>query len=290
MVTLRSILRRLVPAAIILLLAGCATGYRLEPGAELGGCRVEATAERLVLTGGSGSLVFRPESVAATAGGAVKIELPFAVPYADGEYLIEKRLLDRIVLPYLARPPASERRIVLDPGHGGREPGAPGTLAPEKAVNLAVVLKLKQELEKRGFTVLTTRDADRTVSLKDRVDFADAAGPALFVSIHHDSARNRAARGYSVYTGRDNTSFPGASFALALAIQSRIVKLPEVVDRGVRFADFRVLSAGMPAVLVELGFISNADEEKLMNDPARQAAETAAIADGIADYCRGTLP
>jgi N-acetylmuramoyl-L-alanine amidase len=290
MVALRSILRRLVPAAVMLLLAGCATGYRLEPGAELGDCRVEATAERLVLTGGAGSLVFRPESVAATANGAVKIELPFAVPYSAGEYLLEKRLLDRIVKPYLARPPASERRIVLDPGHGGREPGAPGALVPEKAVNLAVVLKLKQELEKRGFTVLTTRDTDRTVSLKDRVDFADAAGPALFVSIHHDSARNRAARGYSVYAGRDNSPFPGASFALALAIQSRIVKLPEVVDRGVRFANFRVLSAGMPAVLVELGFISNADEEKLMNDPARQAAEAAAIADGIVDYCRGTLP
>ena len=290
MAILRSILRRLVPAAVTVLLAGCAAGYRLEPGAELGDCRVEATPEHLVLTGGSSSFVFRPESAAAVANGAVKIELPFAVPCPDGEYLIEKRLLDRIVHPCLARPPVSGRRIVLDAGHGGREPGARGAATLEKAVNLAVAMKLKTELEKRGFEVLTTRDADKTVTLKERVDFADASGPALFVSVHHDAARNRAAHGYSIYAGRDNTPFPGASFALALAIQSRIVKLPEVVDRGVRFANFRVLSAGMPAVLVELGFISNADEEKLMNDPARQAAEAAAIADGIVDYCRGARP
>ena len=290
MAKLPNILRSFVPAAALVLLAGCATGYRLEPGAELGDCRVEATAERLVFAENSRSLAFRPGSAAAVANDSVKVELPFEVPYADNEYLIEKRLLDRIVKPYLARPPVSGRRIVLDAGHGGKEPGARGALGPEKEVNLAVVIKLKDELEKRGFEVLTTRDADRTVTLKGRVDFANAAGTTLFVSVHHDAARNRSARGYSVYAGRDNSPCPGASFALALAIQSRIVKLPEVVDRGVRFANFRVLSAAMPAVLVELGFISNADEEKLMNDPARQAAEAAAIADGIVDYCRGTQP
>ena len=280
-------LRELAAAAMLLLAAGCA-GYHLEPGARLGDYRIEATEEKLEFSNAAGTMLFKPGSAAAQADGSVNVHLPYPVKYDDGKYLLEKRLLECVVAPWLLRPPRTVRTIMIDPGHGGDEPGAPGSVVPEKSLNLAVALRLREELEKRDFKVLLTRDADKTVPLRRRVEIADASGAEIFVSIHHDSATNRKARGYSVYAPRDCSKFPGDSTALALAIQSEIVKLPQVVDRGVRFADFRVLHAAMPAVLVELGFISNADEETLMNDPDRQRAEAAAIAAGIVNFCRGS--
>lgn len=273
-------------AAVLLSAAGCAH-YRLEPGARSGDYRIEATERKLEFSNAAGSLVFKPGSAAVRVDGKVNMSLPYPVRYEDGRYLIEKRLLDRVVSPWLLRSPRTVRTVMIDPGHGGGEPGAPGTVIPEKSVNLAVALKLKSELEKRKFAVLMTRDGDDTVPLRRRVGIADGSKSDIFVSIHHDSAVDRRARGYSIYA-RDNSKFTGESTALALAIQSEIVKLPQVADRGVRFADFRVLHSAMPAVLIELGFISNADEEKLMNSPARQQAEVSAIADGIENFCRGS--
>lgn len=279
--------RKLAAAAAVLLSAAGCAHYRLEPGARTGDYRIEATEQKLEFSNAAGTLIFKPGSAAVRADGNVNLFLPYPVRYDDGKYLIEKRLLDRVVSPWLLRPPRTVRTVMIDPGHGGREPGAPGTVIPEKDVNLAVARKLKLELEKRDFKVLMTRDGDDTVPLRRRVGIADGSGSDIFISIHHDSAVDRRARGYSVYA-RDGSQFTGGSTALALAIQSEIVKLPQVVDRGVRFADFRVLYSAMPAVLIELGFISNADEETLMNDPDRQRAEAAAIAAGIVNFCRGS--
>lgn|GEM_PF-2868673 len=283
----RSSILKLFAAAALLSAAGCAS-YRLEPSAKLGDYRVEANERQLEFANAAGSLLFKPDSAAAKVDGRVNLTLPYPVRRGDGKYLLEKRLLDHVVAPWLLRPPRPARTVMIDPGHGGSEPGAPGSITPEKHLNLAVAQLLREELEKRNFKVLTTRSADTTVPLRRRVGIADASGAQIFVSIHHDSAVNRKARGYSVYAPRSCSKFPGDSTALALAIQSEIVKLPQVVDRGVRFADFRVLYSAMPAVLVELGFISNADEEKLANDPRRQRAEAAAIADGIVNFCRGS--
>ena len=277
-----------ISALSALLLAGCATGYKLDDGAKLGDYEVRAAPEELRFTGRSGYLAFKPNSGHASIDGAVNLILPFPVRREDGKYILEKRVLDLVVAPLLTHCPAKAGTVTIDPGHGGDDPGAPGTLVPEKTLNLAVALKLKSELEKRNFKVLMTRERDVAVSLKERVRLAELSRAELFVSIHHDAAGNRKARGYSVYAPRDCSKHPGESTALAVSVQREIVKLPEVVDRGVRFANFYVLRSPMPAVLIELGFISNADEEKLINDPKRQEAEAAAIAAGIENYRAGT--
>ena len=278
-----------ISALSLLALAGCATGYKLGDGAKLGDYEVKAAPDELRFTGRSGCLTFRPNSERARIDGAVNLILPFPVRREDGRYILEKRVLDLVVTPLLTHRPAKAGTIMVDPGHGGTDSGAPGKLLPEKTLNLAVALKLKNELEKRNFKVLMTRERDVAVSLKERVRLAGASKADLYVSIHHDAAENRKARGYSVYAPRDCSKHPGESTALAVSVQREIVKLPEVIDRGVRFANFYVLRSPMPAVLVELGFVSNAEEEKLISDPKRQAAEAAAIAAGIANYCAGTV-
>ena len=278
----------LISFAAFMLLSGCSTGYRLGDGATLGDYKVSAAPDELRFTGRYGYLAFKPNSAQVRIDDAVNLILPCPMRCEDGKYVLEKRVLDLVVAPLLLRRPVRAGVVMLDPGHGGSDSGAPGSLVPEKALNLAVALKLKTELEKRNFKVLTTRSRDVAISLGERVRAAADSKADLYVSIHHDSAVNRNARGYSVYAPRTCSMFPGESTALAAAIQREIVKLPEVTDRGVRFADFHVLRAPMPAVLVELGFISNPDEERLMNDPDRQAAEAAAIAAGIVNYRAGT--
>lgn len=267
--------------------AGCAAGYRLGEGAELGDYEVHTAPDELRFTGRHGYLAFKPNSSRVRIDDRIDLILPSPMRRENGRYVLEKRVLDLVVAPLLLRRPVKAGVVMLDPGHGGSEPGAVGTLLPEKALNLAVALKLKTELEKRGFKVLMTRSTDITVPLKERVRIANASKADLFISIHHDAAANRKARGYSVYAPRTCSGHIGAGTALAAALQREIVKLPEVVDRGVRFADFHVLRSDMPAVLVELGFISNPDEEKLMNDPRRQEAEAAAIASGVVNYRAG---
>jgi N-acetylmuramoyl-L-alanine amidase len=112
--------------------------------------------------------------------------------------------------PYAAPPPPIERRgreaeirnIVIDAGHGGRDPGAIGTTGVrEKDVVLDAALKLRDALEHRGrYRVALTRDADRFVELEQRVRFARAQNAHLFISIHADSHANHEAAGASVYT------------------------------------------------------------------------------------------
>ena len=281
------ILSEIIVPSLALLLSGC-VGYRIEPGAELGKeCHARCSSTELRITSPRGTLSFKPNSSAARIDDVMNMVIPRPINYEGRCYILEKRLLETIIYPLLLRRPAGIATVMIDPGHGGSEPGAPGTIRREKELNLAVALKLRDELERRGFNVIMTRDRDTTVPLRQRVEIANASPADIFVSIHHDAAHNTAARGYSIFAPRDCSDFTAESTVLAAAIQGEIVKLPHVVDRGVRFANFRVLHSAMPSVLLELGFVSNRDEEKMINDPGRQGLEAAAIADGIANYRAG---
>jgi len=220
----------------------------------------------------------------------------------------------------------SVRTIVIDPGHGGRDPGAIGrkynTL--EKDVVLAVSLKLKALLESElGVRVLLTRSDDRFISLRDRTKFANDKKADLFVSIHTNAHYNTAAHGVETfYLSTAITSdaravealenqvvelyeggmeavqryddlafilsdilqseFLEASNNLAFQIQQNMVFGTQARDRGVKQANFFVLrGAFMPAVLVELGFISNAMEEALLRNPEYQHRLARTVFEGI---------
>lgn len=158
------------------------------------------------------------------------------------------------------------RTIVIDPGHGGKDPGAVSVAQKikEKDLNLDLALKLGGALEQYGFNVLYTRDDDSTVPLGERGKKFQAD---LFISIHHNASKNVAASGAETYCLLSRNPADDARITPAFQVACEIQKAQSVASgnygRGVKFADFRVLrDAQMPAILFEAGFITNPDEEK----------------------------
>ena len=185
-----------------------------------------------------------------------------------------------------ARPSVTTRRavIVVDPGHGGRDPG---TIAVngvyEKAVNLAVATKLAALLERQGHQVTMTRQNDLYPELEERALLANRLNADLFVSIHADSAEDSSAQGFTVYVAR---SASRASREVAQNIV-RAMSTTGLRSRGVRENDYRVLvNTRGPAVLVEMGYLSNYREALKLQDGAFQNRLATAIAAGINDSLR----
>ncbi|MFW5914839.1 MAG: N-acetylmuramoyl-L-alanine amidase, partial [Planctomycetota bacterium] len=149
-------------------------------------------------------------------------------------------------------------RVVIDAGHGGKDPGAisPNGLR-EKDINLAVANEVARLLRRDGMDVIRVRDGDTFVELNERAEIANRNEADLFVSIHADSSTNAGARGYTVYVSRQA---PRNAHRAAESVLSSMGRTG-MENRGVRTADYRVLvKTRCPAVLVELGFLSNRKE------------------------------
>ncbi len=240
-------------------------------------------------------------------------------------------------LPPVARPPARKdvkRVVVIDPGHGGVDPGAVGATGTfEKDVTLAVARELKRQLEGTGrYKVVMTRDDDTFIRLRDRIAVARAANAELFVSVHADSMRNRETRGASIYTLSENASDDEAAGLAArenradiiagvdLSHENKMVAsilidlaqretmnhsasfagiLVSELDKDVqlvplrphRFAGFAVLKApDVPSVLIELGYLSNKNDEQLLMRPHYRGKLGNAIVRGIDRYFQKRPP
>jgi len=180
------------------------------------------------------------------------------------------------------RPRRAAGRVVIDPGHGGRDPGAISVLGShEKHIVLAVSRLVAKELREAGAEVLMTRSDDTYVELEDRPAVADRHKADLFVSIHADAAPNRSAQGFTVYVSR---SADGASVSAAGAIARRM-HAAGIASRGVRRADYRVLAhSARPAVLVEIGYLSNLREARRLGSQAHRRSIAEAIARGVLDF------
>lgn len=177
--------------------------------------------------------------------------------------------------------------IVIDPGHGGSDPGAVGPAGTqEKDHALAISLYMREMLEQCGHQTILTRESDMDVAAADatageelgaRVRIANLAAADIFVSLHINAAASPQAHGAETWYYR-------SGLELAQCIQTELVKLG-LTDRGIKQAGFYVLkNTGMPAVLVELAFITNPDEELLLgsDDFRKRAAEK--IVQGILRY------
>lgn len=174
--------------------------------------------------------------------------------------------------------------VVLDPGHGGKDPGAIAiTRHYEKDIVLNVALAAARILRAEGVDVRMTRTTDKFEELPARAAVANRASADLFVSIHANSAPNRSARGAEVFVAGAASS---ASKSAAKKILAEFVALG-MRNRGVKTANFVVLvrTTG-PAVLVETGFISNLTEARLLASSRFQQKLGRAIADGILLYLR----
>lgn len=220
--------------------------------------------------------------------------------------------------------PTERPLIYIDAGHGGRDPGAHGAHSSEKAVTLAAALALKQELERSGrYRVRMTRDTDSYVGLDRRVAIARQAGANLFISLHADAGGDPATRGASVYTlseqgaGRAvreytrgenwhrSLNLPGRDPSVdrilldmtQRATQNRSAQLARTLLTELEGADHPLLrrshrDAGLavllapdvPAVLLEMGFITNPEDERLLNDGRARRRLMRAVAEGIDAY------
>lgn len=179
----------------------------------------------------------------------------------------------------------SSQMIVIDPGHGGSDPGAIGFGLKEKDVVLDTGLKLKKLIDKTPFKLKMTRQTDVYISLSERVAIAKAAEGDVFVSIHANAFNGTANGTETYYYAAANNPYVSDSQLLATKIQNRMLEAWNLGNRGVKKGNLHVLRENnMPAVLAELGFIDNAkDNEKLKSPEWRQKAAQAVFY-GILDY------
>ncbi|MCB2291720.1 N-acetylmuramoyl-L-alanine amidase [Clostridium sp. CS001] len=170
-------------------------------------------------------------------------------------------------------------KVVLDPGHGGNDPGAIGAMGTkEKAIVLSISLKVGNILVKNGVETIYTRTTDKTQSLQEKCDVSNAAKPDLFVSIHANSYTSSTVSGIETFYSSGNA----AGAKLAQAVQTELIKETGRVDRKVKTANFYVLNnTDATAILVETSFLSNPEEEKLLGTNAYQDKLAKAISTGI---------
>ena len=189
--------------------------------------------------------------------------------------------------------------VYLDAGHGGYDPGASYFGISEKSLTLAIQSRVKAKLEAEGYQVVTTRTSDTYVDLTDRSRVANASESDIFVSIHINASGSSGAQGietyyyqpYAEYPSRINATYHAnptrlsMSDTLANAIQSSLINATGAQNQGVKRRTFAVLrETTAPAVLLELGFLSNPQEAARLNTSAYQETLANAIVAGIKSY------
>jgi N-acetylmuramoyl-L-alanine amidase len=295
---------------------------------------------------GSGQGLVKTWSVKGAGGGATlelaltraaQVVRRFELPPADGSPNY------RYVIDLMASGPASsatavpasaaqtadagtvhaKKVIVIDAGHGGKDPGALGDEAHEKDLTLAAARTLKRRLERDGrYAVVMTREHDEFVPLEQRVQVARGAEADLFISLHADAGGDGQVHGATVYTLSDkgsdrvarnviskndwfiNVAMPShdkavnqilldltqratknQSSTFANMLVDRVGEETQLVQRSHRDAGYVVLLApDVPAVLLEMGFITNRQDETTLQDPSRRTRLMDAVGDAIDDY------
>lgn len=177
------------------------------------------------------------------------------------------------------------KTIVVDPGHGGADPGAIGYSGlKEKEVNLATALELARLLEAAGAEVILTRTGDQTVGNLRRVSLANDSDADLFISIHANSYSKNESNGTETFYYSNSNNNSDSRF-LAGLLQKELVDVLRLRDRGVKTSSFYVIkNVEVPAALVELAFLSNPDEEKMLWDEKVLHSSAEALYRGLEAY------
>ncbi|MFC4101020.1 N-acetylmuramoyl-L-alanine amidase [Paenibacillus xanthanilyticus] len=174
-------------------------------------------------------------------------------------------------------------KVVIDAGHGGKDPGAPSVIGKyEKEFNFAVAKKVMALLDKeKQIKGIMTRSTDTFVELDGRVKIANDAKADLFISIHANRAASSSVSGVETYYTRANSK------AFADIMHKHLVKGTGLKDRKVRTANFRVIKyTTMPAVLLECGYLSNKNDTSVLFNDAKQSQLAAEIVSGIKEYLK----
>ncbi len=259
---------------------------------------------------GRGSLVFRKDSREAVIHG-LKYWLAFPVIERDGAFWVSRmdlaKTIEPAMRPGLVRNLKKPITVVLDAGHGGRDKGAVGPYEVEKNFALDVARRVRDELKAAGVNVYMTRNSDKFIELFHRAALANKQKDAIFVSIHFNSAANRAAQGFEIFCitprGAPSTEYENLlvrdmvqehgneaevqSFVLATAIYHAMHGRSQMMDRGVKRSRFAVLRlTKIPAVLVEGGFLSNPVDARRIASPEWRTRYSKSIAEGILAYIK----
>jgi N-acetylmuramoyl-L-alanine amidase len=216
------------------------------------------------------------------------------------------KLIDPVLRPNFIKNADDFRTVILDPGHGGKDPGATNSLGTEATYNMKVAERAKSMLQQKGFKVVMTRTTNSFLSLQDRVNFANAIREnAVFVSIHHNSG-GRAARGIETFTlsppgvshygrgviaadsqTRTGNEHDSANIALATSVHGSILRRLQrhTFDRGIKRARFSGLSGVcLAALLLDCAFMTLPHEATLIANEAYQNAVAGGIVDAILKY------
>lgn len=173
----------------------------------------------------------------------------------------------------------NKRFVVIDPGHGGGDHGAIRGGISEKDITLDVSKRVRDLLEKKGYEVFMTREIDETVSLQERVEISENLVPDMFVSIHVNSSNSDSPNGLETHYYKDN------SLILAKTVHASMLNHVQANNRGLFKSKFYVINhTTAPAILLEIGFMSNPIERVQLITDFRKQATAKAIAEGIDDY------
>jgi len=240
----------------------------------------------------------------------VKVNLSLAPRLWNKNAIISEtdfRLLIDPILRPKCLPKSTLNRIMIDPGHGGRDHGATGRQYREKDITYQVSKALAEALRKQGYTVGMTRGGDSTVSLDRRTQLARSWRADLFISVHANYVATKSVIGTEVflltpkgtsstYGGKPSRSsasgntFDKQNARIAYEVQKGLVATKKSKDRGVKHARFVVLrDAPCPAVLAELGFLSNREEERLLGSSRHQQKIVEALVQSVGRYHRSLL-
>lgn len=170
--------------------------------------------------------------------------------------------------------------IVIDPGHGGNDTGALRNNVLEKDLTLQIALKVRDILKAKGFTnIIMTRATDKTLTLQERVQIANSNKANVYVSIHINASVKSEVKGVETHYYNEG------GYDVAQTLHKELMKKLTVTDRGLFKSKFYVINhTEAPAVLLELGFISNEQERNLLTSEQRQMDSAQAIANGIIEY------
>jgi N-acetylmuramoyl-L-alanine amidase len=241
----------------------------------------------------------------------VKFVFSHPVLEKDGLALVSlmdlAKLIDPVLRPNYIRNGGQFSTVIIDPGHGGKDGGATNAFGKEKDYNLEVALQLRAMLQAQGYRVVMTRDRDVFLSLKQRVEIANAVKErAIFISIHFNSGARKEASGIETFTlsppgiahygqgvkpsdqkARMGNLNDSANIALATSVHGSILRQlsKHTVDRGIKRARFNVLSGVKhPAILLEGGFMTNPVEARLIATPKYQDTLARGVIEAIARY------
>jgi len=262
----------------------------------------------LLIRGQYTSLQFTTNGRQATLNGCklwlhapvTKVRGKWSISDADAKYVV-----DPLVRPSAYLSGGKTRTVVLDPGHGGKDPGTVGKKGEkEKTLVLDIARRVRAHLAAAGVRVVMTRDRDRFWELKDRTYLASRGHGDVFISIHINSAGSRTAQGIETYVtpvehypptcesrlnrkypSKPNNRFNHSNTVLGSQIQRALIGITRATDRGLKHARYVVLrNSSMPAALIECGFISNPQEAKKLTSPSYRETLAQGIAQGILNY------